>query len=131
MKKSQIPKHAEINGVMFENISAFTKKGMSIVTDIETHNLLNLFDLYNRPSNIKQNIYEDWKKWFFEIDNCISNFGCLRGSSMTFSIGAYFIYKDCACWCYITKSHNYVVRVSTLILDVYAKELFFEKGIKL
>ena len=131
MKKPKIPKEVEVNGVMFENINPYSKKGLSVVSDIEKHELVDLFDIYDRPSNTKIDIYEDWKKWFLEIDTCIINFGCLRGSSHTFSIGAFFVYNDCAHWCYITKSHNYVVRVSTHLLWQYNQVLFFEKGIKL
>lgn len=99
-----------INGVDFENITA-PKQRAGIIDDINSTYLSSLFDIYNRPSNTKIDIFHEWSTWFEDIDAGAGRFGCLRGSSNTFSIGAVTSYAGRELYFYITKDHNRVVVV--------------------
>ena len=97
-----------INGVEFENITA-PKQRAAIVDDIDRTSLVSIFDIYNRPSNTKIDIFNEWENFFDDISS--ARFGCLRGSSNTFSYGAVASYAGRELYFYITKDHNRVVVV--------------------
>ena len=104
-------KRVEIAGIEFDIINSDTKKGLSIIKDLQNSTLKPLFDLYNRPSNTKISIYEDWLNWYCKasLNADFSTFGCLRGSSNFFSIGAMICKENIIYYFYITAGYNRVV----------------------
>lgn len=103
-------KNITINGVDFELVTG-KKAAADIIADVNRTNLVNITDLYNRPSNTKINIFSDWTKWYYEIEKISGRFGCMRGGSSTFSIGGYIETADNDIYLYITKNHNKAVLV--------------------
>ena len=101
-------KNVTINGIDFEVVTG-KKASENIINDIDSTYLTDIFSIYGRPSQTKIEIYYEWEKWFDEI-GVSGYFGCMRGGSSTFSIGAK--YEDETgrrVYLYITKDHNRVV----------------------
>lgn len=95
-------KRMTINNVDFE----VKKKG-----SITLYNKGELTDCYNRPSDRKKAIWNEWKKFFSELES-FSN-GCFVNSynSNVFTIGNVVSIKGIKCNILITLSHNYIAEV--------------------
>lgn len=101
-------KKTMINGREFEVVSGCKAK-QEIIEDVNRTNLVSIFDIYGRPSYTKIDIYNTWCKWFDGL-NVSGLFGCMRGGSSTFSIGARYETPDGqTIYLYITKEHNRIV----------------------
>lgn len=61
-------------------------------------------DVYGRPSQVKQQIYDEWEKWAYEND--VKYFGITGHNCMMFTLGG--IVNVNGQWYYvnITKAHN-------------------------
>ena len=74
-------------------------------------NICDIYDCYERPSQYKVGIFEDWKRWFIQNDgNCtVSSYNC-----MMFTIAGYVTDKNTGdrYYCYITKAHNKCWKIS-------------------
>jgi len=104
-------KKVNIGGYDFDIINPDTKQGTGIIQDLQAANLKSLYTLYKRPSETKESIYDAWIDWYNEIslNADFATFGCLRGSSNFFSIGAIVSRDNTIYYFYITASYNRVV----------------------
>ena len=86
-----------------EHIKASTKRGQSIIARAKYVKGYTLEDVYNKPSDTKKSIFNDW--WFFCKQNNMRNLHICSANCMMFSLG----FEDDSHVYYITKEHNYCV----------------------
>lgn len=98
-------KFIEINGEKFELIN--TKKPID-----ERHKdylgRRDLFDFYDRPSEAKQVIWDEWQTWERETP-CVYDMRVTSASHFMFTIGAYFVdvkTDEIIGYFVITRDHN-------------------------
>lgn len=97
-------KYKEINGVDFEVIKSDLTEG-AINSHVNNYRGATLNDYYQKPSNIKQAIYNKWLEWaacdevhYFEVSS---------GSPFTFTLSAiYHATNGEQGYIHITKAHN-------------------------
>ena len=99
-----------VAGVDFEVINPNTKQAQGVVNTfnyfMNRHGSRTIMDAYKNPSDIKREIWHDWRNWFFEND--FSQMTVLGASNNFFSIGIYDRETDTLF--YITKSHNRMIK---------------------
>lgn len=100
----------ELNGINFEVVNSETNTGLWIQSDVEFSEFKTIYELYDRPSITKISIYNEWVKWFNELDGGVT-FGCIRGNCNFFSIGGLVRRDNELLYLFITKGHNRVVSV--------------------
>lgn len=100
-------KTIDINGVTFEVVKASTKIGQNITWYcVHSYRLDTFWNLYNRPSDTKVRIYEEWERWFL-------SYGYIHGCTGNFNF--FTIYGEVTtpdnerCYVQITPSHNRIV----------------------
>lgn len=98
MKKE---KTITINGIEFEKVRGS-------VNDIDT-NLKTLYEAYDRPSQAKVGIYNEWCEYAKKVN--ASNYGIASYNIMMFTFDFMFSYNDTIYYAHITPSHNYIVEV--------------------
>lgn len=110
-------KYLEFAGRRFELVNADSVAGKAIVNRcLSPIQYSNIYDAYDRPSQTKIEIWDDWKKWFDNIHN-------IEQSHKSYS-GFMFIYSRCTTnftivfnavkgertiFGYISKDHNKAV----------------------
>ena len=97
MKKEKIL----INGVEFEKVRGS-------VNDINT-NLKDIYQCYDRPSQAKVSIYNDWCDFAKKVD--ASNWGIASYNANIFTFDFCFKYEDKKYYAHITPCHNYICEV--------------------
>ena len=90
-------KYVTINCESFEASKNLTTAG---------HDIMSIFDVYERPSFTKIGIYDEWLRFMHELGS-VEEFS-LRGSCSTFSITARVRTSGKVYHFYITKAHNRV-----------------------
>ena len=99
-------KYTEINGIQFETIRS--DKTPNLIKQAGMYAGRTLWECYENPSRIKEEIYEEWRKWYNGTD-FVQGFGVCSFSHHQFSISAVLYCKGCT---YpigairITKNHN-------------------------
>lgn len=96
-----------INGVDFKVVRPTTKEGISIINDVRYSDHKDLYDIYDRPSETKRDIWRGWCEWLKGVSD--TNIWCLRGSSHAFSIAGNIELDGVKGYLYITKSYNKVI----------------------
>ena len=93
----------EINGIAFE-----------LDNKVTMHNPIvfykSVYDVYGRCSDTKKAIWEDWCKWFIQV-NC-HMYGVTSHNSNFFSIGAVVTYGSEEYYLEITAHHNRAYRIT-------------------
>ena len=98
-------KFIDINGKTFELIN--TKKEV----DLRHHDYLGrrtLFDFYDKPSEAKQAIWDEWLTWEHETP-CVYDMRVTAASCYMFTLGAYFVdvkTDEIIGYFTITREHN-------------------------
>lgn len=70
-----------------------------------------IFDCYDRPSNIKVNIYKNWLEW--ATDTGIDSFGVSSYNCNFFTLtGIYYAEDGDSYFIRITPAHNYATKIS-------------------
>ena len=106
-KINEMKKQMEINGKMFEVIkSKYTEK--MIENHWKNYSSKTLDYYYQKPSEIKKEIYAYWRDW--SSDPCVWAFEVISGSCSCFSLGAILKNEHGYDIGYIkiTKAHNYL-----------------------
>lgn len=102
-------KWIEINGEWFEVIHSKYTDDMIEHHDHDYRGRKTLYDFYDRPSDIKQRIWEDWLDWAAQTYPVVSNMLVTGASHFSFTIGAYYVDPDTneiIGYIKITKDHN-------------------------
>ena len=102
-------KYTNINGVDFETIKSSKTQNM-IDYHMKYFMHRDLYFYYEKPSDIKREIYLKWLKWYLDRDNTVTFFEVINGSPFNFSIGAILLdeYNEPIGYIKITKCHNYL-----------------------
>ena len=80
-----------LNDETFETIKS--KKTMNYINYLDNHLHKDLYDCYERPSNIKQEIYNYWMNWCYEMFPNVSMFGITSYNTFCFTLGG-ILYDD-------------------------------------
>ena len=99
-------KYMTINGVKFELIK--TPKTKDLIAHWRYAGRT-LNDCYEKPSQIKREIYDEWLEWYYGADY-VQAFGVASYNGFNFTIGALLIGENMAGfpigYIQITKTHN-------------------------
>ena len=90
-----------INGVKFEKVGGN-------IHNINT-NLKNLYQCYDRPSQAKVGIYNEWVDYARKVD--ASKWGIATYNANVFTFDFCFKYESKKYYAHITPCHNYIVEV--------------------
>lgn len=93
-------KTTRINDITYEVMNPNTKSASSVINSMKWAK--QWWDVYNRPSQTKQEIKEYWDRELTSIDCYIHGY---TGNGFNFSVYA----ESDTAYYYITKSHNYVI----------------------
>lgn len=103
-----------INNVNFEEVNRNTKKGQSLVNryyqSINHYGLRTLWEVYTRPSRLKEDIFHVWLKFFISIAPAQTTI--VRYNSNQFIIGAIANVNEKKYLFYISKLHNYIIDIT-------------------
>ena len=94
-------KYIEIKGVKFEKVSG----SINIVNT----NLKTLYQCYDRPSQAKVGIYNEWVEYARKVD--ASKWGIATYNANVFTFDFCFKYEDKKYYAHITPCHNYIVEI--------------------
>lgn len=96
-------KYVKINGVDFELCRPY--KGKAIIWGYAGHGThSNIYECYNRPSVYKVEIWDDWCRFFWNLEKAewwINSHNC-----MMFTISAFVEWQNVKYFLSITKYHN-------------------------
>ena len=98
-------KFIEINGETFEVID--TAKDVDACHK-DWRGRRTIWDFYNRPSDVKVNIYEMWMEWARRTD-CVYDMRVTSASCFMFTLGAYYVdtgTDEIIGYFRITRDHN-------------------------
>lgn len=99
-------KMLELNSVDFE-----VGRTMHAIPSISRRTI---WDCYSNPSDTKEEIYEDWKRWF--IKDCDSlSFGVKSYNCNFFTIEGLITVDDQMYYIYITRAHNRAYPIELLV----------------
>ena len=102
-------KTMEVNGIVFE-VTQARKYESSRILFIKKSTGQGLSYFYNRPSETKKEIYNEWERWAYETKGC-EYFGITGANCMTFSIGFLLEYDEHYYIGIVTKAHNKLIKV--------------------
>ena len=97
----------EIGGVVF---TLYVNKPAEKKATMKRWDYLNIWYAYERPSQTKVSIWEDWKKWFLRNTDSFSIWVSGR-NSMQFTISGWFELEGKTYNVYITKTRNDIFEV--------------------
>lgn len=95
-------KYIEIDGISFE-----VKKRLNIIQGYE---LKTLYDCYNNPSMIKQDIMKYWVDFAIKHNSGVY-FGVAGYNCMMFTFDAMIMHEDKKYYIHITPKNNYIMEV--------------------
>ena len=85
-----------INGVNFEVKTPRKNKVYfnQCVNYLMRYQGRDIWDCYDRPSEVKQEIYKDWVKWYTDCDKNVDLFGITSYNCMQFSLGCLYYDRE-------------------------------------
>ena len=101
--------YVKINGVTFE-----AKHGERVYHIPELKGATRLNEVYGRYSHAKERVYDDWNKFYNEVNNAdhcsfkISSHNCMI---ITLQMVIYDEHENQYWFLYITPAHNYAVKI--------------------
>lgn len=103
------------NGRPFEVVSYETQKGKLLASRCENWCGDTLSQVYNRPSETKQSIFEDWYDFYCD-DSYADNFSIVSYNAQFFSLGWFTTLQGTPAQLYgtdaailVTPRHNYMI----------------------
>lgn len=103
-------KYTTLCGVDFETIKSKKTQQMIDVHCERWPRYSSLADCYDRPSDAKRAIYDEWMQWSYDMFPDVSQFGITSYNTFDFTLGGLLFDSDDNLLGYIriTKAHNYL-----------------------
>ena len=102
-------KYTEINGIYFETHKSKHAQNM-IYCHLKHYSNKDLYNHYEKPSDLKIAIYNEWLDWYLENDSSLAFFEVTNASIFQFTIGCILLNdkNEYIGYIRITKEHNYL-----------------------